>query len=87
MNASIYNAKKLPRWLIASSDSDDLLYADNDFIVHCHAPRFIIRMSSDGSRSEDVQFIDPIVDPMRVAGLMREAGDFYISEINKIEEE
>lgn len=86
MSANIYNAAELPRWLIANTDAADLNYADNDFIIHCHAPRFIMRMAGDGSKSEDVQFIDPIEDPMKIAGLMREAGDFYAAEIQSLEE-
>ena len=80
--ATIYVDFALPKFLLGSSHLDD---QDSDFIVHLHAPRFVMRMNEDGSASADVQFVDP-PDPLTIASLMREAGDYYIAELKNLEE-
>jgi len=83
MNANVYNASMLPRFILGGSHLDE---ADSDFVVHLHHPRFVMRVNEESSASADVQFIDP-PEPMEVAAMMSAAGDFYAAESQIIEED
>jgi len=67
----------LPQFLIAD-DGDNRF-----FVVHCHAPRFVMEFDDDGPGTP--QWIDDASDLDVAAGakLMREAGDFFSSQINR----
>ena len=71
----------LPKFLIAD-DGDE-----RGFIIHCHYPRFIMEFDSCGN-GKPAWIDQPIYDPAKGepagqgARLMREAGDFFMSQIN-----
>jgi len=68
---------RLPKFLIADDGSDRF------FVVHCHAPRFIMEFTDD----EDAipVWIDDPANLSDEAGdrLMEEAGDFFVAQIDR----
>ena len=76
-----WNETNWPRFIIG--DSPD----DRTFVIHLHHPRFVgeVDEGDDGYERIKPAFIDDIdsMDGSAIARLMREAGDFYISEIER----
>jgi len=72
--------QKFPKFLIA--DSAD----DRTFVVHLHYPRFVgvvVEEYAAGVRIEPEFIDDPEPDAAALASLMRQAGDFYMDEIER----
>ena len=76
-----WNETDWPQFLIG--DSPD----ERTFVVHLHHPRFVgeVEENDDGTESIRPTFIDDIdgMDAAAIARLMREAGDFYVGEIER----
>jgi hypothetical protein len=67
-----------PKFLIGDSPG-------RTFVVHLHRPRFVAEVFDewDGESIEPKWLDQPLVDAAKLAALMREAGDFYIEEIER----
>ena len=69
---------KFPKFLIGDSP-------DRTFVIHLHRPRFVAELIEDGEDEafEPYWIDEPPTDASYLASLMREAGDFYIEEIER----
>lgn len=80
------SAPELPEWLVADDGED------RDFVVHCHYPRFIVEYVGNKG---DATFIDSESDfinneisagrepAQTLARLLREAGDFFMEQVDE----
>ena len=77
---SDWNDSDWPRFLIGDTET-------RTFVVHLHRPRFVAEVVRRGPDTEGMQptFIDTIdsMDAAAIARLMREAGDWYVRQIEK----
>ncbi len=73
--------EELPKFLLA----DNSLYDDNLFVVHTEYPRFILNVVNDDLHwFEEFDIDDKSMLEIESKLLIKEAFDFYDSEINSI---
>lgn len=73
--------EELPKFLLA----DNSLYDDNLFVVHTEYPRFILNVVNDDLHwFEEFDIDDKSMLEIESELLIKEAFDFYDSEINSI---
>lgn len=77
MNEPDWNTA-FPKFLIGDSP-------DRTFVVHLHHPRFVAELIEDtkGETFRPAWIDEPVADPGSLAKLMRQAGDFYVEEIER----
>ena len=69
---------RLPKFLIADDGNDRF------FVVHCHAPRFIMEFTDDDADAFPVWIDDPSqLDEATGDRLMDAAGSFFAAQIDR----
>jgi hypothetical protein len=91
MSTAVYNQNNLPRFMVGVNSE-----TDNEFLIHCHYPRFIARVNPDAVGSNDplksllegFEWIDPEpTGPVECARLLNDASIWWIAEEINLEDE
>jgi hypothetical protein len=77
MSITDWDESDLPRFIIGDS-------VDRTFIVHLHFPRFIGEVIGNNISPKFIDQPDT-EDVLVMAKLMRDAGDFYVAELEREE--
>ena len=73
------NISLLPKFLIGDT-------SERTFVIHLHNPRFIAEVHEDWDGDKIIPhtwFDTPSLQASELSALLREAGDFYVKEIER----